>query len=157
MLTSCFHFARPLPVLKFQSCSSYINSDCNICVQVNRIVVPYIRPPLLYCRRNNAYISLIASAPKNDNKNIDEALPLPKNELSTGIQPPIEPQRQPITHTEQSVIENTTSTFSDGRYGTCPLCSSPIAIPGLVHALCSKCGWIDRRDDVRTVAPGHHD
>lgn len=155
MPTSCFHFSGPLPVPTFQSCSRYAGHGCNVCVHVNRIISPCSRTPLLFRRRNSAHISPTASASKN--KNVGDALPLPKNELSMDTSPLIEPRGQPMTHAEQSVIENTTSAFSDGRYGTCPLCSSPIAVPGLVHALCSKCGWIDRRDDVRTVAPGHHD
>lgn len=67
-------------------------------------------------------------------------------------------QNSPLSNqAETIVVDETAHVYSDARYGVCPSCQSPVAIPGLVHMLCPKCGWVNRRDDVSTVAPGHHD
>lgn len=46
--------------------------------------------------------------------------------------------------------------FADGRYGTCQTCGGPIAIPGLAHWLCPRCGWVARRANTHTVGPRSH-
>lgn len=67
-----------------------------------------------------------------------------------------QPHTYPMTNAEHDLIKHTAPLFSDARYGTCPICARPLAVPGLVHALCPACGWVDRRGEDNPVTPRHN-
>lgn len=155
MFTPCFLPICALSIPLFHSCSHHANQGSGNRIQVIHSAAPRPKPPLFFSSQNGAHIGAVSSAQGNQSANGE--VKVASNTPNADGLPTSGLQKQPMTQAEQLVIENTSSVFSDGRYGACPLCSNAIAIPGLVHAFCPKCGWIDRRDNVQTVAPGHHD
>lgn len=59
----------------------------------------------------------------------------------------------------RSVLSESVNSFKDARYGICPSCDGPLAIPGLSHSLCGDCGWVKRSAKVskEVELEGHHD